>query len=78
MERNWERSAHLAGARIEVPALFITGSHDPARNPAAIERLPENCRDLRGLHILEGCGHWTQQERAEELTGLLLGFFASL
>ncbi len=78
MNRNWERSAHLAGAKVEVPALFITGSHDPARNPGAIDRLPENCTDLRGLHILEGCGHWTQQERRDDVNRLLLEFLAGL
>ncbi len=78
MNRNWERSAHLAGARVQPPALFITGSHDPARGPAAIARLPETCADLRGLHILEGCGHWTQQERPAEVNELLLDFLRGL
>ncbi|HEX6030689.1 MAG TPA: alpha/beta hydrolase [Tepidiformaceae bacterium] len=75
---NWERTAHLAGAVIEPPALFITGSRDPARNPAAIERVPQNCRDLRGLHILERCGHWTQQERPVEVNALILDFLRGL
>jgi len=76
--RNWERSADLAGAKAQQPAMFVTGSRDPARNPAAIARLSENVPDLRGLHILEGCGHWTQQERPSEVNELLLGFLRSL
>jgi pimeloyl-ACP methyl ester carboxylesterase len=78
VNRNWERSARLSGAKVRPPALFITGSHDPARNPAAIERLPENCVDLRGLHVLEGCGHWTQQERPEAVNRLLIEFLGRL
>jgi pimeloyl-ACP methyl ester carboxylesterase len=75
---NWERTAHLTAAVVQPPALFITGSRDPARNPPAIERLPQNCRDLRGLHILEGCGHWTQQERPQEVNRLILDFLHGL
>jgi pimeloyl-ACP methyl ester carboxylesterase len=28
--------------------------------------------------VLEGCGHWTQQERAVEVDALLLEFLAGL
>jgi pimeloyl-ACP methyl ester carboxylesterase len=72
--RNWERSADLAGARVQQPALFITGSRDPARNPAAIASLDHWVPGLRGSHILEGCGHWTQQERPAEVNDLLIRF----
>ena len=70
--RNWEDSARLAGAKVTQPALFITGSRDPARNPSAIERLAEWVPKLMGSHLLMGCGHWTQQERPEEVNALLL------
>jgi pimeloyl-ACP methyl ester carboxylesterase len=72
--RNWEKTADLADAKVTQPALFITGSRDPARNPAAIERLRETVPNLRGLHVLEGCGHWTQQERPNEVNELLISF----
>jgi pimeloyl-ACP methyl ester carboxylesterase len=74
VNRNWERSAHLAGARVRQPALFITGSRDPARNPPAMERLAQNVPGLLGMHVLEGCGHWTQQERPDEVNQLLIAF----
>jgi pimeloyl-ACP methyl ester carboxylesterase len=72
--RNWERSADLAGAVVQQPALFITGSPDPARNPGGMARLPETVRDLRVNEVLDGCGHWTQQERPDEVNRLLLRF----
>lgn len=75
---NWEHSADLADAVISQPALFITGSRDPARNPAAIARLPEVVPNLRVNEMLEGCGHWTQQERPVEVTQLLQRFLDSL
>lgn len=72
--RNWEHSAQLAGAHIALPSLVIAGSRDPARNPAALERQREWLPGLRGLHILDGCGHWTQQERPEDVNRFLLDF----
>ena len=31
-DRNWELTAHLAGAKVTVPSLFITGSADPVNS----------------------------------------------
>jgi pimeloyl-ACP methyl ester carboxylesterase len=76
VDRNWERSAHLAGAQVTQPALFITGGRDPARNPPAIERMRDSVPNLLGSHILAGCGHWTQQERPGEVNELLLAFLS--
>lgn len=78
INRNWELSADLAGSVVRQPALFITGSRDPARNPPAIERIRDVVPDLRTFAILEGCGHWTQQERPAEVNSLLLGFLEVL
>ena len=76
--RNWERSSDLAEAKISQPALFITGSRDPARNPEAIKRLREVVPHLVGTHILEGCGHWTQQERPHDVNRLLRDWLPTL
>ena len=78
VNRNWEQSADLADAVVKQPAMFVTGSHDPARGPAAIERLREVVPNLRILEILHGCGHWTQQERPAEVTQHLLKFVAEI
>ncbi len=77
-DRNWRDSADLASATVSQPALFITGSRDPARNPGAIERIREVVPDLRVLEVLEGCGHWTQQERPEDVSRLILQFLAAI
>lgn len=78
VERNWRNAERLADAKVTQPALFITGSRDPARNPAAIARLAENVPHLVASHVLEGCGHWTQQERPAEVNRLLLAFLAEV
>ena len=78
VNRNWERSADLAGATVSQPAMFVTGSRDPARGPAAMERLPDVVPDLRVFEVLQGCGHWTQQERPQAVTRLMLEFLHSV
>ena len=78
VDRNWAISAGLADAVVTQPALFVTGSRDPARNPGAMDRLGECVSDLRVFEALPGCGHWTQQERPAEVNALLLRFLRGL
>jgi pimeloyl-ACP methyl ester carboxylesterase len=80
VDRDWYDFAGYAGAPITVPALFIGGSKDGPTiwGAAAIERFPQTVPNLRTSTILDGCGHWVQQERASEVNGLLLEFLKSL
>jgi pimeloyl-ACP methyl ester carboxylesterase len=80
LDRNWELTAWLQDARIRVPGLFIVGENDPVRHYAgrAEGTLKDWVPDLRGLHVLPGAGHWLQQERAEEVNRLLLGFLTEI
>lgn len=73
-DRNWERTAELAGARIEVPALFIAGTGDPVLRMVPPDRMGQWVTDLRGTLLLPGAGHWVQQERPDEVNAALLGF----
>jgi pimeloyl-ACP methyl ester carboxylesterase len=80
-DANWERSVDLDGAPIEVPTLFITGARDPVlamSGSAALDRMREAVPDLRGVHLLEGAGHFVQQERPTEVNTLLLDFVTDL
>ena len=81
-ERDFEWLQPYRERRIEQPALFIGGSKDPATtlfgavaDPIAMMRplVPQ----LEG-HILDGCGHWTQQERPEEVNRLLVDWLRRL
>jgi pimeloyl-ACP methyl ester carboxylesterase len=77
-DRNWELTEHLAGAKVTVPSLFITGSADPVNimSPAGI--MDGWLEDHRGSHFIEGAGHWVQQEAADQVNAALITFLDSL
>ena len=67
----------FSGRRIEVPACFIAGQQDWGiyQRPGAIEAMQTTaCADMRGCHLIDGAGHWVQQEQPEEVNRLLLQF----
>jgi len=74
MNRDWEELPHLAGAKVQQPALFIAGDRDTVRGFTSIEAMEANVPNLRGVVIPSGCGHWTQQERPQEVNDYLIGF----
>jgi pimeloyl-ACP methyl ester carboxylesterase len=82
-DRNWELTAPWAGAPVGVPALYVVGDRDvvyhfPGGGPPMLEALPRFVPNLKRSVVLEGCGHWTQQERPEEVNRLLQEFLHSL
>ena len=78
IDRNWELTAPWQDAKIQQPSLFIAGSKDSvitgligAKRVGDMERVLPN---LKQKLIIEGAGHWIQQERAEEVNAALIGF----
>ena len=82
IDRNWELMAPFAGAKVNVPALYMAGDRDLVvafRNmDKAIANLAQYVPQLRGSIILPGCGHWTQQERAAEVNTAMIDFLRRL
>jgi len=78
MDRNWELTADLAEAHVTCPSLFVTGSLDPVRSFAPHEPGLAWLDDHRGDVVVEGAGHWVQQERPDEVNEVLLGFLADV
>jgi pimeloyl-ACP methyl ester carboxylesterase len=82
IDRNWELLAPFAGAKVTVPALYVTGERDLVlRFPGARElvgNLSSVVPRLRQTMILPGCGHWTQQERADEVNAAMIEFLRGL
>jgi pimeloyl-ACP methyl ester carboxylesterase len=65
------------GRAIEVKSMFIAGAQDWGiyQTPGAIERMQTTaCTDMRGCHLLDGAGHWVQQEQPDAVLSLLLPF----
>lgn len=80
-DTNWERGEALAGARITVPTTFIAGINEPVLQmfgERAIERMRDHVDDLRGVHLIDGAGHWVQQERPAEVNHHLVDFLRGL
>jgi len=80
VDRDWADLAAWDHAAITVPAAFIGGSHDGPTllGQAAIDRFGESLPRLWRSEILDGCGHWTQQERPAEVNRFLLDFLAEV
>ena len=77
-EGRFEAEAQVfSGRKIEVPSVFIAGASDWGvyQVPGAVDRMREGaCARMTGVHLVEGAGHWVQQERPEETVRLLLRF----
>ena len=80
--RNWETTPQLAGVKISQPVLFIAGEKDNVIRGASAEQLTaymaKAVTDLRGVKLLEGAGHWIQQERPAETNAAMLEFLKGL
>ena len=78
IDRNWELTAPWAGAKIHQPALFIAGSVDPiiahGSGAAAVQSLAESVPGLRRKQLIDGAGHFIQQERPQIVNEILLDF----
>jgi len=82
IDRNWELLAPWRAAKVVVPALYIAGDRDLVVSfrgmdellPALSQWVP----NLRKTIMLPGCGHWTQQERPDQVNAAILQFVTSL
>ena len=67
-----------SGRSIDVPSCFISGKQDwgTYQRPGAFEAMQTTaCTRMLGCHLIDGAGHWVQQEQPEEVSRLLLRFF---
>ncbi|MEU5324470.1 alpha/beta hydrolase [Streptomyces sp. NPDC021056] len=80
MDRDWQDLAPHRGAPIKQPSLFIGGALDASTTwmSDAIDAYPTTLPDLSASHLLDGCGHWIQQERPDDVNRLLTDWLATL
>ena len=71
LDRNWETAPAVGATKIAQPCLMVTAQWDPVLRPEMAAGMGAWCADLETVPI-ERCGHWTQQEKPEELNRILL------
>jgi pimeloyl-ACP methyl ester carboxylesterase len=67
----------FSGRSIDVPCCFIAGKSDwgTYQSPGALDAMASSaCTRFRGVHLIEGAGHWVQQEQPAAVNELLLEF----
>jgi pimeloyl-ACP methyl ester carboxylesterase len=67
----------FAGRTIDVPAMFMAGTSDwgTYQTPGAFERMQQTaCTRMEACHLIEGAGHWVQQEQAARVSEDLVRF----
>jgi pimeloyl-ACP methyl ester carboxylesterase len=73
--------ALFSGRTIDVPACFIAGKSDWGvyQKPHDFERMQDSaCTKMRFCRLVDGAGHWVQQEQPEAVSGLLQEFLRGL
>jgi pimeloyl-ACP methyl ester carboxylesterase len=68
--RNWERSAHIVD-RVEAPSLMVMAELDAVLPPSAADGMETFVPHLERA-LVEGSGHWTQQEKPEEVNRIIM------
>ena len=82
VDRNWVLMAPWSGAKVTVPALYMAGEQDlVVKFPGAdqlIANLKQYVPKLQQTIMLPDCGHWTQQEKPDEVNSALITFLKGL
>jgi len=82
MDRNWELLAPVSGVQVTVPAQYIAGDRDLVLAFRGMDQVIANLSkfvpQIRRTLLFPGCGHWTQQERAQEVNQALIEFVQRL
>ena len=78
IDRNWELTAPWRAAKITQPALFIAGTRDAVITGSigqrALDEMDHVVPNLTRKILLDGAGHWIQQERTTEVNAALIEF----
>jgi pimeloyl-ACP methyl ester carboxylesterase len=70
-----------SGRSIDVPSCFISGKQDwgTYQRPGVFETMQRSaCTRMLDVHLVEGAGHWVQQEQPGEVSRLLLQFLSGI
>jgi pimeloyl-ACP methyl ester carboxylesterase len=71
MDRNWELTKRFNDRKVQMPALFMAGTRDSTMKWMSPDVMNGRVTDLR-VELVEGAGHWLQQQRPDEVNRALL------
>ena len=59
-----------------MPALFLSGKSDWGvyQRAGSLEGMKRACTKFEGVELVDGAGHWVQQERADHVSARLVSF----
>lgn len=72
IERNWSTTEGQP-AKIDKPCLYVGAADDVVLPPSMAAGMGQFIPDLE-KHVIQDCGHWTQQEHPDELNTILVGW----
>lgn len=75
VDRNHEIAPQLGQKELDLPVLQVSAAWDLAIPPSTAELTKAKCHDVEA-HVIDECGHWTQQEKPEELTRIMVDWLA--
>jgi pimeloyl-ACP methyl ester carboxylesterase len=80
LDANYEVVKDIGLDAISMPSFFITGANDVVlmMDPGGLDRMKDSLPNYSGAAVIEGAGHWTQQEKPAEFNEALLGFLRQL
>jgi pimeloyl-ACP methyl ester carboxylesterase len=66
----------FAGRTIDVPALFLSGKSDWGvyQRAGSLDGMRRACTKFAGIELVDGAGHWVQQEQPAKVADRLITF----
>ena len=84
LHQNWLAARPWTNAKLTMPVTFIAGQKDFVATTSdgalgsSVQAMTTWCTDLRGIHMIEGAGHWVQQEAPDQVNEILIDFLRGL
>jgi pimeloyl-ACP methyl ester carboxylesterase len=66
----------FAGRTIDVPSLFLSGKSDWGvyQRAGSLDNMKRSCTKFEGVELIDGAGHWVQQEKSAQVAERLIKF----
>jgi pimeloyl-ACP methyl ester carboxylesterase len=74
LDADWYQLPEVGTGEMRQPVLFVTGELDSAYRFGSLDPMYAACPGLRDVVVMPGCGHWTQQERADQVNAHMIRF----